>query len=418
MDISIQKFRLSVAWTRLLKGPLNGIPFGKLPFLADKQQYNRKFLELINTPGDWELNTPWDQRKGNSKHHFWSYYLETTVPFPGNLADGDPGFWDRFVPFRKRINLKPTVEGPRLNLAGYFTAFSISLVVIIEWEGSYSVPELWKQVANAKRGRIYRIEEEDGALTLSQLAERGFQELLQYALGADQHESGPALPKDPVLVASVIKGSNIARVLTKDPLEKPEFNDLKYALYDFACWNEELFPHRANHPSIPNDDQALIKNKFQFDLGDIFYRQKRGRVIWLPRYFENTLEKWDKKMGIDERETFGDQKRKQKKIACFHNNTLLLTLQLEVLGQFIKELDLAFQDPKSRSALRPDIDEWARRAVKYTSNLYLGKDEAITGDIASAKVYRSLSAQYFLKDNKVLDSLNSLRNRYGWQSLP
>jgi hypothetical protein len=427
MDVKIEKFRVSFIWTVLLKDPMNGIPLPQMPYLTDKQGYAGKFRELVDNDDESDgISLPWSQKSG-SKHNFWSYYLGTNIPFADDsIRDADcVNIWNGCVPFRRRVDLPVDIddEDASIKLTGYFNSFSLTLLATIEKEGEFSVTDLWNTVFEMKETQIFLVDGQDRDYTIHEIAPLAFNELLSFASGQEGYKKISAIPRDPFTIVSILKGSEIDEVRTKNILTREDFNELRYTLHDLTCWKNELFPDRANNPDLPAPEQVLISNKLQPMQGDIFYRQRRGRAIWIPRYFENT----HTGNGPDRAATNGEkrrwknmfimQKRNQKKIACFHNNILFLSIQLESFCLFVKELDLAFQDKARAQALSSDIDDWARRVIKNLSNLYLGRDENIAGDLATDKTYRSISSRLHTNDNNAFGSLNSLRNRYNLKSL-
>jgi len=365
----IKKFRVSFIWSQTVTGLLeewpDPAPYTFLGRASDYQKWFSDIRALRNT----ELNLPWIKET----HHFWLYYLEKSKTDSLNLVK-EKEAWRALVPFRKQLPTRQFLPPapnqppyPRFQAEAFFYPHGLAIVITLNWEGDFELNKLVTE-AMAWRWQECYVDSVGNPATLDELAEQFRQEMHAHAFGSLPVENSSDTP---FTIATVVEGDRV------DPNVKFGVDKtIQPAIDQLVRWDKI-----GQLPGLP----ASVIRARQLFLGDALYIGPRGRVIWFPSRFTPLA---------------GGRK---KSLSCYHRNLFFTSTQIESLGNFV----LKGANRAASETLPTTYRECLKNAVIRLSLLY-----NMRGDQGGPSgTYRTRSAPRQIKDNNLLEAINSLRAR-------
>lgn len=364
----MNEIRITLIWTEVYPTLLT--PAGAsapLAFLGRKAAYATEFEKACQ--GTHILEPPWPLHKGKGRHHFWYHYFGNVEPVnvSGNLA------WDCLTPFRTNIaKLQATWLNGRASAEGFFFAHGVAFLVTVSLElDNASLAHAVDAAHNARATGIYVVTWRNGTATNGTpdvIAAHALDDLRAMALGVGAPQG--VRPGKPFTLVTIIKGAGGDATASNPPN-----GEVHRALEGLCSWH-------ASWETDTLHDLETSKLKTQSTSpGHLLYGLERGRALWFPALFDLT-------------------KKRTHKLACYHRNLTLLSLQTEMV---IGLMRCAARIIGSNQVMSVALDQLAKKGAGLAGRLY-GKTDTI---------YQSWSARRQMVDARVLDEIDRVRTYFG-----
>lgn len=322
-----------------------------------------------------ELGLPWPYPVGQ---HFWDAYLHDKQP--GDAA-GKLCF-EKLVPLRlpklfKKIETElpnaPAATVARVGIEGFYYPHGTGLLVTTALEGAFDAAMAGGLALRLRYEKVYRPTMSPAgpaaSLNLEQLATYALNRLRELGFGSGV--SGKR--SDLFSIATIVRGDNV------DPTQPLAPDGQTHRLLNgLAAW---IHPwQQLQAPALQAGESQLYVKTATAWPGNVLFAAKRGRAVWFPGLFLPAPSPLHK-------------------LACYHRNLGLASLQADSLLMLAAAVEDAFAQP----ALVPNaIQELGRLAGGLLARLHSG-----------TKTYRSDSLRAQIAQSEQLQDVNTLRQRFG-----
>lgn len=382
-DFRVQDFRVSFIWFETLLSLLDydvpdpqAVPFS---FLGRNTTYEQKFNEIQNAKGRPDkatgLTLPWPSA---FKHNFWVNYLNYF-----DVRDASERLlrlaWEKSIPFRELITF---TAGPFSSLQvdflleAFYYPHGLALVATVRSTQDMVLDDAIKLAFQVRRDEHLALKTVTDAplstLSLDHLAHFTL-DILHEAWGKGANAGIRRV--EPFTIFTIVQGSakkgldiNAAVALN---------DEIHHALESILIWDESYL--RSEYTPTPLD-RASLHIKYGEPASHLLYGLKRGRAVWFPTKFTST------------------DKRDFARLAAYHRNLVLLSMQVESLYGLVAESKKRLNDPHP---FPPTLSERVRRAVEHLAHFYTG-----------ISTYQSWSARAQLQNERlqVIDTMRTFWN--------
>jgi hypothetical protein len=391
----VKHFKLSLIWTQTVLQPIRELT-GAAPGPTDyclhdinafKAHFDRAQTEAAvafkeKRAPHGQLIVPWEHSSG-----FWKNYLRedekqkegvdlSTVKSPRAVKS--------LVPLRARVPVKKiTAIGSQSDIVVSLQAFvyphGLAIVATANVRavdpGGLTLPQTVQTAMRIKKTDTLSVQWRDGTtekLPLTVIVAKCIDTLRTAHFEPNAPIARDADLTDPFSIMTVIKAEGV------DPSQPVvQGGDIHKALR--AATQLVTASYENDEPGNLAKAYIPTQQAYKYSKGRFFFRSTRGRAIWFPNTFMQTVERVNS-------------------LSCFHRNTVFASMQVESLSNLVEAL-LA----ESNKGFTNTKKEYARRALVMLRLLYS----------RTKGTYRSYSPGMQMLDNDTVSSINALQIALG-----
>jgi hypothetical protein len=363
----IHAIRISFIQIESISGPLQATKTPAIPFsfLLSGPMFQEQYNTAANNGGS--LQIPWSHGYGKL---FWQFYVR-------NNAKGVKDYWRAVIPleFRVEAAAKAAWLKGEVRLRAYLYPWGIGVVADIRTELHADLVAATTEAVQIRKAQRFQVEIDKISRDLNLEGMLAFvRERVRAAAYGPSMATGQ--PGDIFSIATVTDGEGV------DP-DTPvsQAGDLHKSLVRLTTWNPLLSPQLG-----PIGESCLhVKGG---SAGHVLFAARRGRTVWFPGHFESVADY-------------------KPRLACYHQNLTMASLQTEALCRMVKDAAEQIQantPPTSLSVAYSDCSQFAAGILGrlFGPNNY--------------DIYRSFSVRSQIADT-YKDDVNSVRRKFNQPDL-